>query len=113
MPLPVLVQHLVRNRLGAYCEQRVPPEQRDTIRLDLRFEDEAVIVFESRPLAEGEWVTLDIARFRFNRASGTWLLDAPRFGSTPTWRTYSNKPVRELERLIALLDEDADGVFWA
>ncbi len=112
MPLPVLVQHLVRNRLGAYCEQRVPAEERASRRVDLRFEDEAVVVFESRPLS-GEWVALDIARFRFNRASGTWQLDAPHFGINPSWRTYSNKPVRELDRLIAMLDADADGVFWA
>ncbi|RKT60949.1 DUF3024 family protein [Azonexus fungiphilus] len=112
MPLPVLIQHLVRNRLGAYCERRVPADARATQRLELRFTDDAVIVVDSRQL-DNRWLSLEIARFRYNPAAGTWLLDAPHFGGTPPWRQHSRKPVREIERLIALLDEDADGVFWS
>jgi len=77
MPLPVLAQHLARNRLTAYCEQRYPADQRDRVRLDLRFEDDTVVLYESRPSPHqsGGWIHLDIARFRYNLGSGTWLLD--------------------------------------
>lgn len=115
MPLPVLAQHLARNRLAAYCEQRYPPELRESVRLDLRFEDDAVVLYESRPAPQqaGLWIHLDIARFRYNLGSGTWLLDAPSFGGHSAWRQYSHRPERELRRLLALLDEDAEGVFWS
>lgn len=115
MPLPVLVQHLARNRLGAYCERRIPLEQRDIVRLQLRFEDDGVVLFESRPSSRqtGDWAHLDIARFRYSRASGCWMLDAPSFVGQTAWRPYSPKPVRELERLIVMLDADNDGIFWS
>jgi len=115
MPLPILIQHLARNRLGAYCERRVPPERQAELRLELRFEDDAVVLVESRPSPRqtGDWAHLDIARFRYNKGSGSWMLDAPSFTGQFAWRPYSPKPQRELERLIALLDEDANGTFWS
>lgn len=115
MSLPVLIQHLARNRIGAYCQRRIPDAEREKIRLDLRFEDDNVILVESRPSAKttGDWQHLDVARFRYSRASGSWMLDAPSFNPHTPWRPYSSKPQRDLERLLTLLDEDSDGIFWA
>jgi hypothetical protein len=115
MALPVLIQHLVQSKLGAYCQRRIPAEMHDRVRLELAYEGDQVIVVESRPSKVNgeEWAHLNVARFRFNKASGTWLLDAPSLSELHAWRPYVTQPSRDLDRLIAKLDEDASGVFWS
>ena len=114
MALPVLIQHIARNKLGTFCERRVPDEARAGVRLELEFADSHVTLVEYRPHFRNpsEWIGLPVARFRYNGASGTWTLLSPSLGARETWRPYPVQPTRELERLITALDEDADGVFW-
>jgi hypothetical protein len=112
--LPLLAQHVARTRLGAFCSQRIPAAERSRVRLDLAFADNHVTVVESRPKADepGAWNQLPVARFRYNAAAGTWALLCPAFGQKDAWRPYPVQPTRELDRLIATLDEDATGIFW-
>jgi hypothetical protein len=114
MALPVLIQHIARSKLGAFCERRVPADARDRVRLDLEFADNHVTLVEYRPhfREPSEWVGLPVARFRYNAASGTWSLFSPTLGAREGWRPYPAQPTRELERLIITLADDANGVFW-
>jgi Protein of unknown function (DUF3024) len=114
MTLPVLTQHIARTRLGAYCERRVPATMRDQVRLELEFADNHVTLLESRPYFRdpSTWTRLAVARFRFNAAAGTWSLDSARPGQKDGWRPYPVPPSRDLERLIRVIDQDENGVFW-
>ena len=114
MALPVLTQHIAQTRLAAFCERRVPPTLRDQVRLELEFTGHEVCLIESRPHFRdpGLWTKLPVARFRFNAAAGTWSLDRPDLLHQPAWRPYPAPPSRDLERLIRIVDQDPDGVFW-
>jgi hypothetical protein len=114
MALPVLIEHLVRTKLGAYCARKVPAEARAEVRLDFEVAGDHVTLVESRPYFRDPrvWTRLPVARFRFNATSGTWTLYCPSFGQKNTWRPYPAQPSRDLDRLIAALDADASGAFW-
>jgi Protein of unknown function (DUF3024) len=114
MSLPVLIQHIARTRLGAFCERRVPAAVRDQVRLELEFADNQVTLVESRPYFRdpSQWTRLPVARFRFNAAAGTWSLDCPRLREKNGWSAYPVAPSRELEKLIRIVDQDESGVFW-
>ncbi len=114
MALPVLIEHIARTRLGAYCERRIPAEVRDRVRLEIEFAENHVTLVETRPHFRDpeQWTRLPVARLRFNAASGTWTLLSPNFHQKDAWRPYTTPPSRDLGRLLAALDEDASGVFW-
>lgn len=114
MALPVLVQHLARTKLGAFCARRIPAHAAGEVRLDIEFGDSHVTLVESRPDARtpGAWLHLPVARFRYNGASGTWTLLSPAFSGKESWRPFPAPPTRELERLIIAVDEDQSGIFW-
>lgn len=114
MSLPILTRHLIQTKLTAYCAGKLPPEQRDQIRLEIEFDGENVTLSESRPHIRqaGVWTRLPVARFRFNLASGTWTLYRPKLGQSETWQIYPGKPERDLDKLIRLLETDESGAFW-
>jgi len=114
MALPVLTQHIAQTKLNAYCQQKIPAAVRDQVRLELEFEGNQVTLVETRPSFRDptQWTRLAVARFRFNAASGTWSLDCPNLRGKGGWRSYPVQPGRDLDKLIAVLDLDASGVFW-
>lgn len=114
MTLPVLTLHVARTKLAAYCEQKVPAEEREHVRLDFEIDGDALILVESRPhfRRPDTWTNLPVARFRFNPGSGTWALDSPLLGNGGQWRPYPAKPERDLGKLLRLLDADSSGTFW-
>jgi hypothetical protein len=114
MALPVLTLHLARTKLGAYCARKIPESARDQVRLELEFADDHVTLVETRPhfRDHSQWTRLPVARFRFNAGSGTWALLSPVFSNKEAWRPYPTQPSRDHDKLIATLDEDANGVFW-
>ena len=115
MALPVLTLHVARTKLDAYCARRIPEHLRQQVRLELEYADNHITLIETRPHFRdpSQWTTLPVARFRFNAGAGTWALLSPCFGSKETWRPYPTQPSRDLDKLIAALDADEKGVFWA
>lgn len=114
MSLPVLIQHLAYTKLTSYCEQKLPSQTRDKIRLEIEIDGETVILSESRPHFRNAetWVRLPVAGFRFNLASRTWTLLTPRIGTPGSWRVYPARPEHDLDKLIRVLDTDETGAFW-
>ena len=114
MALPVLTQHIARTKLYAYCERKIPEKVRDQVRLELEFADNHITLIETRPHFRdpSQWTTLPVARFRYNAGAGTWALLSPVFNNKEAWRLYPIQPSRDLDKLIAALDADANGVFW-
>ena len=114
MALPVLTQHIARTKLDAYCARKIPESRRDQVRLELEFADNHITLIETRPHFRdpSQWTALPVARFRYNAGAGTWALLSPVFNNKEAWRLYPIQPSRDLGKLIATLDADANGVFW-
>jgi len=76
MPLPSLVRQLVDLKLTKYCENRVPPELQEKIRLFYKIRGNNVTLIESRPYWNdpSEWSELKIAQFRYDPHEKDWTL---------------------------------------
>ncbi|KMY66395.1 hypothetical protein AAU61_17085 [Desulfocarbo indianensis] len=102
-------------KLGAYCEGKVPPHVRDKLRIAYRIRGNSVTVFEERPRWDKpdseEWTSLPIAQFRYDPGTNKWTLYcADRNGR---WHKYDlANPVKNIETLIAKVEEDRTGIFW-
>ena len=113
MALPVLTKHLVELKLGAFCEKRIPAHARDQVKLSYAIRGNNVTLNEERVVYSepGTWVTIPIAQFRFDPDSHCWsLYCADR--SSKWHRHEAAKPSRDLESLIAAVDNDQTGIFW-
>jgi Protein of unknown function (DUF3024) len=98
-----------------YCEERVPPNLADQVRIEVVVERGALIVVEQRPPWREdfgpEWTTSTIARLRYVATKELWTLyccDAdgrwhryPYIGATP-----------KVEPLLAEIERDPTGIFW-
>ena len=102
-------------RVRRWCEQRVPAQVRDQIRVECDVAPRALTIVECRPPwspeAGPEWTRLPIARLRYTRASGHWSL---------FWRdrhlrfhAYDRlEPSVHVEDLLREIDADPTAIFW-
>ncbi|MFC1611997.1 DUF3024 domain-containing protein [Myxococcota bacterium] len=113
MPLPELTRRLVEQKLGEFCERRVPPRARDQVRLSFSFRGNSVTLFEERVpwRGEGEWTKMPVAQLRFDADEGEWrLYCSDRNGK---WHWYSDlEPTAKLDDVLKEIDEDPTGIFW-
>ena len=113
MPLPELTRRLVEQKLGEFCECRIPLDARDQVRLSFSFRGNSVTLFEERApwRGEGEWSKKPIAQLRFDADKGEWrLYGADRNGK---WHSYPDlEPTAKLEDVIAEIDADPTFIFW-
>jgi len=112
MPKPVELE--ARRRLEAYCDERVPPDLRDQLRLEVELRGNALTLLECRPPwhpDDSEWSGLKVARLRYDAGTGTWTLYAS--DSNGRWSKYDYAlPSRDLATLLAEIDADPTGIFW-
>jgi len=113
MPLPPLVRQLVEAKLDKYCEQKIPPHARDKIKLIYKFRGNTVTLVETRPYFKDDsiWTERGFAQLRYDPDDNTWALywaDRNR-----RWHLYDFvEPTRELDTILAALDNDKTGIFW-
>lgn len=98
-----------------YCEQRVPPDVLDQLRVDLVVSRGAVTIVERRPpWREGigpEWTTHGIARLRYTVRSGLWTLYWK--DRNARWHRYDLiEPTRDIRVLLDEVDRDPTCIFW-
>lgn len=100
--------------VGELCRRCSPPEHADKVRTVYEIEGHSVSVYEERPPWEGvgEWARTGIARLRFYRSRGEWLLYWMR--ADGRWERYEalDEMPRDLESLVALVDADEYGAFF-
>jgi Protein of unknown function (DUF3024) len=71
------VSDLAIAKVRRFCDQRVPAEARDQVRLEVMTRAASMTIVERRPLWEGRpgaWTRLPIAQLRRDTAAGTWTL---------------------------------------
>jgi len=113
--IPELVRVNAKRQVEAFCEQRVPAELRDQVRLEFALRGNAITIIERRPPWRPdfgpEWSSQKIAQLRYDGAPRTWSLYWR--DSNDRWHPYSGlKPSRNIGPLLSEIDADPTGIFW-
>jgi hypothetical protein len=102
-------------RVRRWCEQRIPAQARDQVRVECDVGPQHVTIVECRPpWREGidpEWTRLPIARLRYTRATRTWSL---------YWRDRNLRfhrydrlpPSPSIGDLLHEIEHDPTAIFW-
>lgn len=102
-------------RIRRWVEQRVPSEHQEAVRLEIGVHGANVSIFELRPPwcadVGPEWSRRAVAQLR-HTGRGHWLLLWQNRRNR--WERYPLAPeaTRDLDALLAELDEDGICLFW-
>lgn len=109
MPLPEIELFRVNKLFTQFCDNRIPPEIRDQIKLLFKINGNKVILIESRPYYNDptKWTEMPIAQFEYSATTKMWSL----FGYN---RNDKRLPIARgsLDTLIEAVDKDKTGIFW-
>ena len=102
-------------RIRALCDQRVPDDARDEVRIEVEEDRQAVTILECRPPWRGdygpEWTRSPIARLRYVSSTRLWTLYYRRH--TGRWERYpllGSTP--RLDEMLTEIDQDPICIFW-
>jgi hypothetical protein len=110
--MPVLSEVAVA-RVRRFCAQRIPPEAREEVRLEVEARGQTVTIVEVRPpwQGAGPWTRMKIAQLRYDAATRMWTLYAS--DRNGRWHRFSAAPPAEqLDGLLEEIDADSTGIFW-
>lgn len=112
MALSEFEKKRVEKLLTAYCEDKIPPDLRDRIRIEFTIRGNEVSLFESRlHWQDGEWISMKIARFKKDPKTEAWQLYWGDRNSK--WRPYPPLPYhRDIEKLLQEVEKNETGAFW-
>jgi hypothetical protein len=101
-------------RLGKFCETRVPASAREELRLGYEAEPSQITLFECRPPwseeAGSTWTRVDVAQFQFTPSTGRWALYYK--DSADEWHPHPNvAAATTIEPLLKVVDDDPTNVF--
>ncbi len=113
MPLSEFELKRIEKLFSGFCQERVPPELHDQIRIEFRIKGDVVTLYESRPHYRDNttWFSTSIARFNKNPDTEIWqLYYADR---NDKWRIYEEcPPNRDIEKLLTEVKNDPTCIFW-
>jgi hypothetical protein len=96
-----------------YCEQGVPPEARDQVRVEAHVAQHTVTMIERRPPWRddaADWSEHPVARLRYTAKSNLWALSWR--DRNERWHRYQTGPVANVRGLLDEIDSDPTGIFW-
>jgi hypothetical protein len=99
--------------VGELCRRCSPARVADQLRTVYEVDGHVVRVFEERPGWDdpSEWTRSPVARFRFFRSRGDWVLYW--MGADSKWDLYDPDDMpTDLASLVAIVDEDRYCVFF-
>ncbi len=113
MPLSEFEQKRIDKLFSTFCQERVPAQYHDQIRIEFRIKGDEVTLFESRPHYQDQstWFSTSIARFKKDSKTEAWqLFYADRNNK---WHPYRDCPAnRDIEKLLTEVKNDPTGIFW-
>ena len=113
MPIPPIQRQLVEKLMQDYCDNKIPKEVQDKIRLSYSIRGNNITLIESRPFwkDEARWIDMKIAQIRFKNEAKTFTLYYP--DRNERWNLYEFvEPSIEIEDLFREIDKDSTGIFW-
>jgi len=113
MALLEIDKRRVMKIMDAYCENRIPEQVRDQIRLTHELRGNKLHLLESRQAFQrpDHWITMKIAQFEFEPENRLWTLYC--FDRNSKRIPYPNcKATARLEALLDEVDADPTGIFW-
>ncbi len=100
--------------VGGLCRRVSPPQHADELRFVYDVEGHAVSIYEERPPWDrrpGPWTRHGVARFRYVRARGEWVLYWMR--ADLKWHLYDPAPpMRDLATLVHVVENDHHCAFF-
>jgi hypothetical protein len=110
-PIPELAVAAVKR----YCDNKIPAEHRDEIRIEFDVRGKNISLFECRPPWRPdfgpEWTRQPIAQLRYEPDADHWRLYYADRNSR--WHHYDLvEPATPLGELLAEIDDDPTGTFW-
>jgi hypothetical protein len=101
------------NKIREFCENRIPVEIRDKIKMNYAIKGSKTTIFEERPRwnGEGPWTKMAIAQIRYNEEKQNWTIYWR--DRNEKWHLYSEiNPRKQIEEIIKEIDADPTGIFW-
>jgi hypothetical protein len=99
--------------VGELCRRSTRPEYADQLRFECEIDGHTVSIWEVRPPWDGvgDPTRMGVARFRFFRSRGAWLLYWMR--RDLKWHRYDDiAPTPNLAALVAIVGADEYGAFF-
>lgn len=112
MALPPDLKKTADEALAGFCRGAVP-RLPGRMRLVHQWEGSRVTLLEQRPHTQepGVWGESPVAQFRFHEGRGAWTLHWR--DRHDHWRPCEEPgEVRNIQRLLAEVGQDPEGVFW-
>ena len=114
MPLTKLVKTIVEKKVGEYCKNKVPADLLNEMSVSYKIRGNSVTIFENRAPWRPEfkeWTSTPIAQIRYDEETGKWTLYyADR---NDKWHEYIDiNPTKNIDNILAEIDEDPTGIFW-
>ena len=114
MPLPALIKALVEKKVDEYCKKKVPPHALHQVNLSYKIRGNSITIFENRApwrIDIKEWTSMPIAQIRFDEKTGEWTLFCA--DRNDRWHEYYDiVPTKDIDKILAEIDEDPTGIFW-
>jgi hypothetical protein len=115
MTIPRETAETALGQIGRFCDERVPPDARDTVRLEHELHRNTITIVECRAPWRAdfgpEWTRSPIAQLRYDDQKGTWSLYWR--DSRERWLAYEGPPPADrVAPLLAEIDADPHGCFW-
>lgn len=115
MPKKVVLPEVALAAVKRFCEEQVPADLRDQIRVECEIRGRSVTILEARPPWKEElgpeWTKLRVAQLRYDSDSGRWALHWP--DRNGRWHPYDEVPATpDVQELLAEIDRDPTNIFW-
>lgn len=108
-------QHLLdaENKIKVFCENRIPEEVRDKIKMNYETKGKKINLYEERPrwTGDGPWTKMAIAQIRYNEEKENWTIYWR--DRNERWHLYTEiTPRKQIVEIIREIDADPTGIFW-
>jgi Protein of unknown function (DUF3024) len=115
VPAQPTVPEIASAAIRRFCDQKVPAEHRNELRVECQVRGRSVTIFERRPPWHpdlgSDWSRQPVAQLRYDPADHHWrLYHADR---NSRWHGYDMvEPTTQLGKLLDEIDDDPTGIFW-
>ena len=113
LAIPPLQKQLAEMQMKKYCENKIPKEIQDKLKLKFSFRGNSITLFESRPSYRDPevWLDLKVAQMRLDNKTMKYSLYC--CDRNDKWIHYDFiEPTKELEDLLDEIENDSTGIFW-